>query len=58
MTFAAILELINGVLKFPDAVLKLVRALQKTPQEKHEDLLKRMDEEFKRFEETGWPTWG
>jgi len=58
MTFAAILELINGVLKFPDAVLKLVRALQKTPQEKHEDLLKRMDEEFKRFEETGRPTWG
>lgn len=51
------LELIVGVLKFPDAVLKLIRFMQKTPAEKHDELLKRMDEEFQRFEETGRPTW-
>ena len=57
MTFAAILELIKGVLKFPDAVLKLIRVLQKTPAEKRDDILKKMDEEFQKFEDTGRPTW-
>jgi hypothetical protein len=57
MSFGVILEIINGVLKFPDAVLKLVRVLQKTPAEKRDDLLKKMDEEFQKFEDTGRPTW-
>ena len=57
MSIGVILEIINGVLKFPEAVLKLIRVLQKTPAQKHEDLLKRMDEEFTRFEEEGRPSW-
>ena len=53
----AILEIIKGVLQFPTAVLNLIRLLQKTPQENHEALLSRMNEEAKKIEETGRPTW-
>ena len=57
MTLPVLLEIINGVLKFPTECLKLIRFLKKTPTEKREDLMKRMDEEFQRFEDTGRPTW-
>jgi hypothetical protein len=57
LTLSAILEIIKGVLQFPSVVLEFVRLLQKTPQENHETLLKRITEEAERFEETGRPTW-
>jgi hypothetical protein len=52
-----ILAIIKGVLQFPGTILEFVKLLQKTPQEKHQDLLKRMAEEAKKFEDTGRPTW-
>jgi hypothetical protein len=46
-----------AALKFPDAVVRLVNLLKKTPQEKHENLLKKMEEESTKFEDTSRPTW-
>jgi hypothetical protein len=52
-----ILAIIKAVLQFPSTILEFVKLIQKTPQEKHEDLLKRLAEESKKFEDTGRPTW-
>lgn len=52
-----ILAAIVAALQFPEAVVKLVNLLRKTPQEKHEDLLKKIDEEASKFENTGRPSW-
>ena len=52
-----ILAIIKGVLQFPGTILEFVKMLQKTPQERHEDLLKKMHEEARKYEETGRPTW-
>jgi len=57
MGVAEIIALITGVLKFPSVVLEFIKLLQKTPQQKHEDILKRIGDESKRFEDTGRPTW-
>lgn len=52
-----VLEIISAVLKFPQAVLSLVRVLTKTPEEQHEDLMKRIAEEAQNFESSGRPRW-
>lgn len=52
-----ILEIIKAVLKFPTTILEFVKLLKKTPQENHEDLMKKIQEEAKHFEDTGRPTW-
>lgn len=57
MTIAAFLEVISGFFKFPDAVLRLVQALQKTPQEQHEALLQASEAEALNLAKTGRPTW-
>ena len=57
MTLAVILEIINGVLKFPDAVLRLIRVLSKTDQQKHDDILKSAEEAARKFENEGRPSW-
>lgn len=57
MTLAAILEIIQGVLKFPDAILRLVRVLKATPEEQHQKLVSQIEAEAKQLEETGRPTW-
>lgn len=57
MTVGVILEIIAGVLKFPDAVLRLIRALSKTDQQKHDDILKAAEDAARKFEEEGRPTW-
>jgi len=57
MSLAIILEIINGVLKFPDAVLRLIRILFKTDQQKHDDILKSAEEAARKFEDTGRPSW-
>jgi len=53
----AILEIIKGVLQFPNAILRLVRVLQKTPQENHEALVKKNEDEASQYEKTGRPSW-
>jgi hypothetical protein len=57
MEVAEIAALITGVLKFPGAVLEFIKILKKTPQENHEALLKRMNDESRIHEDTGRPTW-
>jgi hypothetical protein len=57
MGFADIAALIVGVLKFPQTILEFVKILQKTPEQKHSDLLKQVAAEAKQFEDTGRPQW-
>lgn len=57
MGLSEILEVIRGVLQFPETILKFIRLLRKTPQDNHETLLIKISEESKKFEDTGRPTW-
>lgn len=57
MTVLGIIELVKGLLQFPGVILEFVRLLQKTPQEKHDALLKQIQKESEKFEETGRPSW-
>jgi len=52
-----ILAIIKAAFQFPATLLEFVHLLQKTPQEKHEDLLKRISDESKHYEESGRPIW-
>ena len=57
MTVAAVLEIIKGVLQFPDAVLSLIRILKDTPEESREKILVAMRAEADKFQDTGRPNW-
>ena len=57
MTLLAWVELIQGILKFPSAVLALIKVLQKTPEEQHDALISKMQAEAQAFEDTGRPSW-
>lgn len=57
MTFAMIVELITGLLQFPETVLKFIKIIRGTPQAKHETLLKKLQEEATGFEDNGRPSW-
>jgi hypothetical protein len=57
MQLAAWLEVIKGVLAFPKEVLAIVRLFQKTPEEKHQDLVAAIQKEAAVFQETGRPSW-
>lgn len=50
-------EIIKAVLQFPDAVLRLVKLLQKTDQEKHEALIVSIEREAESLKKTGRPVW-
>lgn len=55
MGLAAWIELLTLVLKFPSTVLDIVRLLQKTPEEKHSELVAKIQEEAQQFADTGRP---
>lgn len=57
MTLATILEIIKGVLQFPEAILKLIRILRDTPVEQHAKIMEKIEAERKHLEETGRPIW-
>lgn len=57
MTLAAWLELITLVLKFPSAILEVARLFQKTPEEKRQEILKRVMAESDALDKGGRPTW-
>ncbi len=57
MPFSEILTLIGGVLAFPKTILEIVKLLQKTPQEAHQEIVKKINEEAQKFQETGRPKW-
>ncbi len=52
-----IVELIKGVIQFPSTILEFVKLLRKTPEEKHDEILKGIQEEAKKYEDTGRPSW-
>ena len=51
------LEIFKAVLQFPDAVLRLVLVLKKTPQEVHELLVQQNEKAAAQYEKTGRPSW-
>jgi len=57
MTAAGILALITGVLQFPNEILQLINVLKKTPQEKHDELMKKITGEAQDFDKNGRPQW-
>lgn len=57
MGITDIIALITAFFQFPKTILEFVNILKKTPQEKHEDLLKKIAAEAKQFEDTGRPQW-
>jgi hypothetical protein len=57
MTLALWLEIIQGVLAFPSAVLSLVRALKGTPVSQQQAIVAAVQAQQTQFEQTGRPTW-
>lgn len=49
--------IIGGIFKFWDQVVWLVKKLEKTPEEKRQELYKNIQAEADNFENTGRPTW-
>lgn len=57
MTFAVVLEIIQGLLRFPGEILSLIRILGGVPAEKRQGLLKSIQEEALALQKDGRPTW-
>lgn len=51
------IAIITAALKFPDAIMRFVVLLQKTPQEQHEALLQAGEAEAASLAQTGRPSW-
>jgi len=58
MTVSGIFTIIMGVLEFPKMILEFINLVKKTPEEKHEEILKAIQAEAKKFDDTGRPSWG
>ncbi len=57
MTIAAFITVLTAFFKFPDSVLALVKALQSTPEAKHQDLVKKIQDEVAAAAAGGRPQW-
>lgn len=57
MGVAEIITLLTGLFQFPAALLKLIRALQSTPEENREKLVKEVGDTLDRFQSSGRPEW-
>jgi hypothetical protein len=57
MGLSEILTLLLGLLQFPQTLLEFVKLLSKAPAEKHDEILKAISDQSKKFEDTGRPTW-
>jgi len=57
ITFSGILEVLTAFLKFPDGVVSLVRVLSKTPEEKHADLIAKVQATFDEGSSNDRPIW-
>jgi len=51
------LLIIKGVLAFPKEVAQLIKLLQKTPVQKKDEIMKKIQEEAKSLEAEGRPKW-
>lgn len=52
-----ILTLLKAIFTFPSEIMALVRMLQKTPEEKHQDILRAVTAEAEKYQQTGRPEW-
>ena len=57
MGFAEILTIVSGIMKFWSEVVWLVKFLQKTPEEKKQEIMAKIKTEAENFEQTGRPSW-
>lgn len=57
MTFAAWIELITLALKFPSSLLALAKFLEKTPAEKHQELIGQVQTWMEQSAAADRPTW-
>ena len=46
MTLTGFIEVLKAFFKFPEAVVALVKILSKTPEQKHDDMIKRVNNAF------------
>lgn len=51
------LEIIKGVLEFPEHVLAIIKVVRKTPAAKRSELLVAMNKNIETTAQTGRPTW-
>ena len=56
MSLAVILEIIAGVLRFPQEVSALIRLLSKSTEEKRQEISDNIQKELKEFQDTGRPS--
>ena len=57
MTLAAWIELITLVLKFPSSLLEVARLFQKTPEQKHEEIVSQVEKWLSQSSESDRPNW-
>lgn len=57
MGYAAWIELITLVLKFPSTILEVARLFQKTPEEKHQEIVAQVQAWMSKSSESDRPTW-
>lgn len=55
MTFAAVLELINGFFKFSNEIASLIRTLNGTPEEHRAKIMESIKLQAEQFSKTGRP---
>lgn len=57
MTVASILEIIDGLLKFPNEILALVKMLKGTASEADAAIVAKAQSDWDTLQKTGRPTW-
>jgi hypothetical protein len=57
MTITMFLQLLSGVLQFPNEFLALYNALKTTPEEQHTQLVAAIQKEQTNIQQTGRPNW-
>ncbi len=56
MSIGIILEVLLALFKFPSELSAFVKLLSKTPEEKHDALMKTISDEAQKFSDTGRPS--
>lgn len=57
MSFALILQAITAAFQFPGEIVALAKMLRSTPEEAREGIMKSVQAEADKYQQTGRPTW-
>jgi len=57
MSFSLIIGVLNALLRFPAELSAFIRLISKSPEEKRQEIMKRIENESKHIDETGRPIW-